>query len=54
MEAAESRLDTVPSSPAEVPVKSLEEISGVEEIAVPTADAEVAKTIEAKIDPDRQ
>ena len=37
VEAAESRLDTVPSSPAEVPTKSLEEIAGVEEIPVSAA-----------------
>ena len=54
VEAAESRLNTVPSSPSEVPTKSLDEISGVEEIAVPTADTEVARNIDATIDPDRQ
>ena len=51
---AESRLDTVPSSPAEVPTKSLEEIAGVEEIPVSAAEPEVAQQIEKTIDPDRQ
>ena len=54
VEAAESRLDTVPSSPAEVPAKSLEEIAGVEEIPVSAAEPEVAQQIEKTIDPDRQ
>ena len=54
VEAAETRLDTVPGSPADVPVKSLDEISGVEEIAVPTAAADVAEAIETTIDPHRQ
>ena len=54
VEAAESRLDTVPSSPAEVPTKSLEEIAGVEEIPVTKAEPEVAQKIEETIDPDRQ
>ena len=54
VEAAESRLDTVPSSPAEVPTKSLEEIVGVEEIPVKTAPVEVAQQIETTIDPNRQ
>ncbi len=52
VEAAESRLDTVPSSPAEVPTKSLEEIAGVEEIPVSAAEPEVAQQIEKTIDPD--
>ena len=46
VEAAESRLDTVPSSHAEVPTKSLEEIAGVEEIPVSAAEPEVAQQIE--------
>lgn len=54
VEAAESRLDTVPSSPAEVPTKSLEEIAGVEEIPVAKAEPEVAEQIEKTIDPDKQ
>ena len=54
VEAAETRLDTVPSSPAEVKPKPLDDISGVEEIAVPTATAEVAEEIEATIDPERK
>ena len=54
VEAAESRLDTVPSSPAEVPTKSLEEIAGVEEIPVSAAEPEVAQHIEKTIDPDRR
>ena len=44
----------VPSSPAEVPTKSLEEIAGVEEIPVSAAEPEVAQQIEKTIDPDRQ
>jgi len=35
VEAAETRLDTVPSSPAEVPTKPIDDISGVEEVSVP-------------------
>ena len=35
VEAAESRLDTVPSSPADVEPKPLESIGGVEELPVP-------------------
>ena len=49
VEAAESRLDTVPSSPAEVPTKSLEEIAGVEEIPVSAAEPEVAQQIASKV-----
>ncbi|KFJ05348.1 universal stress protein [Bifidobacterium tsurumiense] len=51
VEAAESRLDTVPSSPADVPTKPLQDISGVEEISVKTADQDQAQDIEATIDP---
>ena len=52
VEAAESRLNTVPSSPAEVPPKPLDDISGVEEIPVPKAEPEVANEIEKTIDPE--
>ncbi|KAA8817801.1 universal stress protein [Bifidobacterium sp. UTCIF-37] len=52
VEAAESRLDTVPSSPAEVTPKPLDDISGVEEIPVPTAKPEVVNEIEKTIDPE--
>ena len=51
MEAAESRLDTVHSSPADVPAKPIDDISGVEEVLVPTAGAEQAHDIESAIDP---
>lgn len=51
VEAAETRLDTVPSSPAEVPTKPIDDISGVEEVSVPTADVEQAHDIESAIDP---
>ena len=51
VEAAETRLDTVPSSPAEVPTKPIDDISGVEEVSVPTADIEQAPDIESAIDP---
>lgn len=51
VEAAETRLDTVPSSPAEVPTKPIDDISGVEEVSVPTAGIEQAHDIESAIDP---
>lgn len=51
VEAAETRLGTVPSSPAEVPTKPIDDISGVEEVSVPTADIEQAHDIESAIDP---
>lgn len=51
VEVAETRLDTVPSSPAEVPTKPIDDISGVEEVSVPTADIEQAHDIESAIDP---
>ena len=51
VEAAETRLDTVPSSPAEVPTKPIDAISGVEEASVPTAGSEQAHDIESAIDP---
>lgn len=54
VDAAESRLDTVPSSPAEVPVKPLDDISGVEEVPVTPAPTEVVAKIETEIDPNRQ
>ena len=47
VEAAETRLDTVPSSPAEVPTKPIDDISGVEEVSVPTAGIEQAHDIES-------
>ncbi|PST47778.1 universal stress protein [Bifidobacterium callitrichos] len=52
VEAAESRLNTVPSSPAEVPPKPLDDISGVEEIPVPKAEPAVVNEIEKTIDPE--
>ncbi|MBT1177361.1 universal stress protein [Bifidobacterium callimiconis] len=54
VEAAESRLDTVPASPADVKPKALDDISGVQEVSVPTADAEAAHAIEATIDPEHK
>lgn len=51
VEAAESRMETVPGSPADVPVKDLGDITGVEEISVPTAGLEQAQQIESTIDP---
>ncbi|KAB8294544.1 universal stress protein [Bifidobacterium avesanii] len=51
VEAAEQRLDTVPASPAEVKPKAISDISGVEEVPVPKADADVAHDIESTIDP---
>lgn len=51
VEAAETRLDTVPSSPAEVPTKPIDDISGVEEVSVPTAGIEQVHDIESAIDP---
>lgn len=53
VEAAESRLDTVPSSPAEVPTKPLDDIHGVEEVPVEPAPSHVAQEIETTIDPQR-
>ena len=54
VEAAESRLYTVPSSPADVAPKSLDDIKGVEEVPVTKAEPEVVEAIETKIDPERQ
>lgn len=54
VEAAESRLDTVPSSPTDVAPKSLDDIKGVEEVPVTKAEPEVVEAIETKIDPERQ
>lgn len=54
VEAAESRLDTVPSSPADVAPKSLDDIKGVEEVPVTKVEPEVVEAIETKIDPERQ
>lgn len=54
VEAAASRLDTVPSSPADVAPKSLDDIKGVEEVPVTKAEPEVVEAIETKIDPERQ
>lgn len=54
VEAAESRLNTVPSSPADVAPKSLDDIKGVEEVPVTKAEPEVVEAIETKIDPERQ
>ena len=54
VEAAETRLDTVPSSPAEVKPKALDDIKGVEEVPVSKAEPDVVEAIETKIDPERQ
>ena len=54
VEAAETRLDTVPSSPAEVKPKALDDIKGVEEVPVSKAEPDVVEAIETKIDPYRQ
>ena len=54
VEAAETRLDTVPSSPADVTPKAIDDIKGVEEVPVDKAKPEVVEAIETKIDPDRQ
>ena len=51
VEAAEKRLDAAPSSPADIKPKAIEDITGVEEVPVPAADAEVARHIESTIDP---
>ena len=45
---------TVPSSPADVAPKSLDDIEGVEEVPVTKAEPEVVEAIETKIDPERQ
>ena len=54
VEAAETRLDTVPRSPAVVKPKALADIKGVEEVPVSKAEPDVVEAIETKIDPDRQ
>ena len=54
VEAAESRLDTVPSSPADVEPKPLESIGGVEELPVPAAQPEVVEQIDSVIDPEHK
>lgn len=51
VEAAESELSTVPASPADVAVKSLDDITGVESIDVEKATGEVIAHIEEIIDP---
>jgi nucleotide-binding universal stress UspA family protein len=51
VEAEESRQERVPGSPADVPSKALEEITGVQKVVVPTADATKAQEIESTIDP---
>lgn len=52
VEAAESRMDTVPASPADVEPKNLGDITGVQEVSVPTAERQVAQDIDAAIDPE--
>ena len=54
VEAGETSLDPVPSSPAEVKPKALDDIKGVEEVPVSKAEPDVVEAIETKIDPDRQ
>lgn len=51
VEAAETRLNTVPGSPSDVPTKPLSDIAGVEEVSVRTAGQEQARDIEETIDP---
>ena len=48
VEAAETRLDTVPSSPADVTPKAIDDIKGVEEVPVDKAKPEVVEAIERK------
>ncbi|MCI1664154.1 universal stress protein [Bifidobacterium crudilactis] len=52
VEASES--GKTPNSPADVPIMSLEEISGVQQVDIPRADAQLARDIDAIIDPLRQ
>ncbi|MCI1868314.1 universal stress protein [Bifidobacterium crudilactis] len=52
VEASES--GKTPNSPADVPIMSLEEISGVQQVDIPSADAQLARDIDAIIDPLRQ
>ncbi|MBM6699798.1 universal stress protein [Bifidobacterium pullorum subsp. saeculare] len=54
VEAAESRLDTTPSSPADIEPKPLGDISGVKEVPVAPAEPKVVEEIEQAIDPKRQ
>lgn len=54
VEAAESRADTVPSSPADVPAKPIDDIKGVEEIPIDKAAPDIVEAIETTIDPHRQ
>ncbi|MCI1901325.1 MAG: universal stress protein [Bifidobacteriaceae bacterium] len=51
VEAAEREMDTVPHSPADVPSKALEEITGVQRIEVPTGSHQQAEEIDTAIDP---
>ena len=44
----------LPSSPADVTPKAIDDIKGVEEVPVDKAKPEVVEAIETKIDPDRQ
>lgn len=54
VEAAEFRLDSAPTSPADIPTKPLDDISGVQTVSVPTAGIEQAHSIESEIDPQRE
>ena len=49
VEAAETRLDTVPSSPADVTPKAIDDIKGVEEVPVDKAKPEVVEAIETAL-----
>lgn len=51
VEAAESELDTIPRSAADVPTVPLENVKGVQEVLVPQADDDVAMNIAVTIDP---
>lgn len=51
VESVDSRTETIPKSPADVPTKALEDISGVEEVSVKSADVAQAEAIESTIDP---
>jgi nucleotide-binding universal stress UspA family protein len=51
VEASEREMDTIPGSPADVPVKALEEITGVQQVEVPTGSHQQAEEIDTAIDP---
>jgi nucleotide-binding universal stress UspA family protein len=51
VEAAEREMDATPQSPADVPIKSLEDIMGVQKVEVPTGSHQQAEEIDTAIDP---